>query len=378
MRTNTVVTLFIVVVLLAAASAFEARAEQVPSESLPGLEPLPGMGGGLPGMGEPAAESGVVNTTVDTRTPAARGPLVESSLLLDAARAGDRIVAVGERGIVLLSDDQGESWRQANVPARTLLTAIDFADDQLGWAVGHDAMVLNTTDGGENWVVQHYAPELDAPMLDVVALDARTVLVSAALGMVFRTEDGGASWTDTQLNMTLGDFLGMPESFDDFSPHWFAVDRAGDGSLYLAGERGVIAHSDDGGRNWQQISSPYNGSLFGVGFLSDGGVIVYGMRGNAFASSDGGVHWRKLETGTDRSLNADVTLANGSLLLSGMAGTMLWSGDSGATFIPIEQPNRADVLAALPVSGGADRGEVLLLTSRGKRMGRIPAPLGAD
>jgi photosystem II stability/assembly factor-like uncharacterized protein len=178
--------------------------------------------------------------------------------------------------------------------------------------------------------------------------------------------------------MTLGDFLGMPESFDDFSPHWFTVDRAGDGSLYLAGERGVIAHSDDGGRNWQQISSPYHGSLFGVGFLSDGGVVVYGMRGNAFASSDGGAHWRKLDTGTDRSLNDDVTLANGSLLLSGMAGTMLWSGDSGATFIPIEQPNRADVLAALPVSGGADGGEVLLLTSRGKRMGRIPDPIDAD
>ena len=181
------------------------------------------------------------------------------------------------------------------------------------------------------------------------------------------------------LKMTLGDYLGMPESFDDFSPHWFAIDGNGDGSLYLVGERGVIAHSEDGGRNWQQINSPYNGSLFGVGFLPDGSVIVYGMRGNAFASSDGGTHWRKLQTGTERSLNADVTLTNGSLLLSGMAGTMLWSGDSGATFVPIEQPNRADVLAALPVvAAGADRRELLLLTSRGKRMGRIPNQIDID
>ena len=42
------------------------------------------------------------------------------STLLDVASAGQRLVAVGERGHVLLSDDQGKTWRQARtVPTRT-------------------------------------------------------------------------------------------------------------------------------------------------------------------------------------------------------------------------------------------------------------------
>ncbi|MBW2369941.1 MAG: hypothetical protein JRH15_18880, partial [Deltaproteobacteria bacterium] len=38
------------------------------------------------------------------------------SVLLDVTTAGERLVAVGERGIVVLSDDAGHTWRQAKVP----------------------------------------------------------------------------------------------------------------------------------------------------------------------------------------------------------------------------------------------------------------------
>ena len=77
--------------------------------------------------------------------PAEIEPQAASSLFLDLAMAGSRIVAVGERGQVLLSDDQGATWRQAkSVPTRTMLTAVFFADREYGWAVGHDETILNT------------------------------------------------------------------------------------------------------------------------------------------------------------------------------------------------------------------------------------------
>src|SRR5262245_5090243 len=61
--------------------------------------------------------------------PAEQAPLAATSLLLDLAVAGDRYVAVGERGHVLLSDDHGATWRQAkSVPTRVMLTAVFFAD----------------------------------------------------------------------------------------------------------------------------------------------------------------------------------------------------------------------------------------------------------
>ena len=64
------------------------------------------------------------------------------SLLLDATHAGKRLVVVGDRGHILFSDDQGRTWTQARVPTRQLLTAVFFLDDKRGWAVGHDALVV--------------------------------------------------------------------------------------------------------------------------------------------------------------------------------------------------------------------------------------------
>ena len=90
-------------------------------------------------------------------------PLAAHSLLLDIARAGDRLVAVGERGHVLLSDDDGETWKQVQVPTRTMLTAVHFLDDKLGFAVGHDAVILRTEDGGSIWQRVHYAPQEERP-----------------------------------------------------------------------------------------------------------------------------------------------------------------------------------------------------------------------
>ena len=81
-------------------------------------------------------------------------PAATESLLLDIARAGNRLVAVGERGHILFSDNNAIDWQQAQVPTRALLTAVHFASDTKGWAVGHDGLILATIDAGGHWVVQ--------------------------------------------------------------------------------------------------------------------------------------------------------------------------------------------------------------------------------
>ena len=66
--------------------------------------------------------------------------------------AGSSIVAVGEYGNVVLSDDDGKTWRQAkSVPTQVTFTAVAFVDDKNGWAVGHDTVILHTSDAGETW-----------------------------------------------------------------------------------------------------------------------------------------------------------------------------------------------------------------------------------
>src|SRR5271154_2331091 len=90
------------------------------------------------------------------------GPLRATTLqrltLLDAQRVGTRIVAVGDRGYIIISDDRGTTWRRAKAPAAPMLTGVDFLDAQQGIAVGHDSVILVTRDGGETWTQQFSAP----------------------------------------------------------------------------------------------------------------------------------------------------------------------------------------------------------------------------
>ena len=96
--------------------------------------------------------------------PAIHAPLAVESLLLDGAVAGSRVVVVGERGHILVSTDRGDNWKQAQTPTRALLTAVHMHDERTGWAVGHDAVILRTDDGGDTWRLLHRAPEEEIRM----------------------------------------------------------------------------------------------------------------------------------------------------------------------------------------------------------------------
>ena len=78
--------------------------------------------------------------------PAFKGRLATKAPLLAVAPAGPRLVAVGDYGVILLSDDAGATWRQAAaVATRNMLTAVAFADAKRGWAVGQAAYLARDT-----------------------------------------------------------------------------------------------------------------------------------------------------------------------------------------------------------------------------------------
>ena len=129
-----------------------------------------------------------------------KAPLAVESLLLDGAAAGSRLVVVGERGHILTSTDDGASWTQAEVPTRVLLTALHMHDERTGWAVGHDAVILRTVDGGESWTLAHQAPEEELPLLDVWFRDERTGFAVGAYGYFLATKDGGETWTSRTIS----------------------------------------------------------------------------------------------------------------------------------------------------------------------------------
>jgi len=73
------------------------------------------------------------------------------AIVSGVASQGERTVAVGPRGLILLSEDGGGSWRQVISPVATDLATVRFSGPNVVWAVGHDAVALRSADGGATW-----------------------------------------------------------------------------------------------------------------------------------------------------------------------------------------------------------------------------------
>ena len=220
--------------------------------------------------------------------PATQSPLAARSLLQGVAKAGSRIVAVGQRGHVVYSTDGGASWKQASVPVSSDLTAVFFVDDKQGWAVGHDGVILHTADGGEKWELQlsgRTANDLliaamerkvaaepasedakkllaeaqrykeqgaDKPFLDVWFADAQNGYAVGAYNLIVRTRDGGKTWE------SWFDRTDNPKFFN-----LYAI-RPAAGELFIAGEGGLVLKLDGAAQRFRALTIPYNGSFFGV------------------------------------------------------------------------------------------------------------------
>ena len=284
--------------------------------------------------------------------------LAAASLLLDGAAAGSRLVVVGERGHILFSDDNGATWEQARVPVQVMLTAVRMLDAQTGWAVGHDAAILRTRDGGETWELVHYTPQAQLPLLDVWFRDADNGFAVGAFGAFLASADGGDTWTCRNGCWVEGDRTGgapllhAPDSDfeDDF--HLNTIVPAGPGRLFLAGEAGVLYRSDDDGQTWLALSSPYSGSWFGALALDTDTVLVAGLRGRLFRSEDAGENWAQIETATTATLTDLIRVTPDLILITGLAGALLVSHDNGlsASYRPL--PSRQGVATALAMDGG--------------------------
>jgi photosystem II stability/assembly factor-like uncharacterized protein len=305
-------------------------------------------------------------------TPAAKSPLVSRALLNGMARAGQRLVAVGQRGHVLTSDDAGKTWQQGSVPVSSDLVAVSFPTPTTGWAVGHDGVVLKSTDAGATWtrqldghaagaaMVDYYArgvakdtdPKLveaaaeeakrfaaqgaENPFLDVWFEDDKTGFVVGAFGLILRTADGGATW-EPWLHA-----IDNPKA-----QHLYAVRGVG-ADVYITGEQGLVLKLDRAAGRFRAVEVPYKGTLFGVSGSSRA-VVVHGLRGTVLRSTDGGRSWQSVPTSLQVGLTASTVDADNRIFIVSQSGHVLISTDDGASFkaARIERPLPAAAVLAL-------------------------------
>jgi len=317
--------------------------------------------------------------------PSIISSMAAQSVMLSVARAGHRLVAVGERGFIIVSDDNGVSWSQVGSPVSVTLVKVRFIDDVEGWAVGHAGVVLHTRDGGLSWNkqldgVQAAEIELqeakqategsddaekmqerlaqaqqlvddgpDKPLLDTLFLDAKNGLVVGAYGLAFVTHDGGLSWQSIRSRIDNPNGL-----------HLYSIERVG-GDLFIAGEQGTLFRSSDEGKTFEPLTSPYEGTTFGLQATNSNSIVAFGLRGKAFESKDRGDTWQPLDTLQPVTLTSGLRPADGSVLLTDESGRVLRfaDGNAKAAVLQIAQPSYFTGMAQ------AANGNLIISSARG-------------
>lgn len=315
--------------------------------------------------------------------PARMSSLATKAPVLSLARVeGDVLVAVGQRGHILRSTDNGQSWQQVAAPISSDLLIVRFPSPEVGVIVGHDGVILRSTDGGQQWIrvldgrtlpamlVKHYEAlqasgamterlkqvlnevrmyEQDGmtpPFLSLHFKSPQEGWAAGQFGLFLHTQDGGASWTP---------WMEHVENPDGYAIHDFA--DTGNG-LYVAGELGLLLKFDDASQKVKRLHSEYPGTWFGISG-KDNTVVAYGLRGSVYRTLDGGQNWQKLDVGTNRSLNKGLMLAD---------GRTLFFNDQGKAFVGKDQ---FEPLALAGIQGTVydalttSNGDLILAGSRG-------------
>lgn len=331
-------------------------------------------------------------------TPARLSPRALSSVQLAVARAGRRLVSVGEAGVILLSDNDGREWRQsAGTPVSVALTDVAFIDEARGWAVGHGGVVLATRDGGETWRVQmdgvraarllvNEADRLvakgaagaekakrnaeamvadgpDKPFLGLFFRDADHGWVVGAYGLALATSDGGATWRS--ISAAIPNPGGL---------HLYQARLIG-GALTIVGEQGAIFRAAADGfaeDSFESVDGGYEGTLFGVLGLADDGLLAFGLKGNVWKGAADGGTWEKVAIADAASIACGMRLSDGSIVLGGESGRIMIAAAGGLSFAPAGPGVGAAVTGMTQAADGA----LIVSSARGNhRIALKPQPV---
>jgi len=291
---------------------------------------------------------------------------------IGSAQSGSNLVVVGPRGLILFSHDAGASWAQAQVPVQSDLIAVDMASESKGWAVGHDGVILATTDGGARWVKQldglmagkqfityyrelieqgdtsvegaleltelNYRDGPALPFLDVWFRDELTGFAVGGFGNIARTDDGGKTWIPWAHRIANADGF-----------HLNSVVGIGE-DVFISSERGTLFRLNAESQSFEIIETGYAGTFTGI-TGADGLIIAYGLQGTAYRSTDRGDSWVEVTELPRSTINHAFRRGNDQgYVFANQSGALIISDKHFAKFKVIDTGEPANFTSAVEVT----------------------------
>ncbi len=156
----------------------------------------------------------------------------------------------GDSGVIMFSSDQGSSWQMQNSGVSNFISDIFFLNENQGWAVTFEledfnirSKILNTTDGGHNWIVTNYRA-LNIILTTIFFQDSLNGWIGGDPFEISFTDDGGLNWNPASVDT--GAFAYFPINKIKFSNYQYGF--AVGGAIDVAG---VVWRSGNGGAFWK-------------------------------------------------------------------------------------------------------------------------------
>ena len=240
--------------------------------------------------------------------------------------SGENGLAIGAFGLMLETNDGGNSWNlvEPKTPA-ALLGVARAGDKQI--VVGQGGLVM-TREGDGDWTIVD--TPFDQRLLNVALSESGRAVTIGEFGFIGISDDSGKTWRTVTPNWE--DY-----NEDGYEPHLYDAEIQADGTMLIAGEFGLILRSTDNGETWPAVASG-DQSVFDMHFARDESNTAYavGQEGLILKSTDNGNSWNRLDGGTKANL-LGVWSGNSEVVITGIR-EMLRSSDDGASFT-----NTADI-----------------------------------
>lgn len=205
------------------------------------------------------------------------------------------------RGLLMNSSDAGASWSVMPLPefiASKFLFRCWFDDKGNGWLISSGSyQIFCTTDGGKTWkdLMFSMTPLAGHPKgwahRGFYAFNADHLWIGGEDGHLFETTNGGVKWTLRE--------IGSPKFL--IESIYFLNEKNG----WAVGNSGMIAHTIDGGETWQVRDLGIRNRLMSVKFISEQIGFIAGPAyyetgpfakalGVMLATEDGGKNWKNI------------------------------------------------------------------------------------